>query len=74
MSNQLRERNPKTLENMQSNFVSVEANLLAKRARMRNEKIVIIKEEPSTSDGKIENLAKSVERIMYKLENMERKS
>lgn len=32
MSYQLRERNPETLEQMQSNDVSVEANLLAKKA------------------------------------------
>ena len=33
---QLRERNPPTLEEMQTVAVSVEANLLAKRARVRN--------------------------------------
>jgi len=38
MAKQLRERNPPTLEGMQSVAVSVEANLLAKRARVRNEK------------------------------------
>jgi len=32
LSYQLRERNPETLEQMQSNVVSVEANLLAKKA------------------------------------------
>lgn len=74
MSYQLRERNPKTLEQMQSNVVSVEVNLLAKEARMRNEKRVTIKEESSTSYGKIDSLIKSVERIMDRLENMERKS
>lgn len=73
MSYQLRERNLETLEQMQSNAVSVEANLLAKRARMRNERRVTIKDEPSTSDCKIDNLAKSMERIMDRLENMERK-
>ena len=74
MSYQLRERNPETLGQMKSNVVSVETNLLAKRDRMRNEKRVTIKEEPSTSEGKIDSLAKSVERIMDRLENMERKS
>jgi len=44
ISYQLREKNPETLEQMQSNVVSVEANLLAKKARMRNEKRVVIKE------------------------------
>ena len=70
MSYQLRERNPETLEQMQSNDVSVEANLLAKKSRMRNKKRVVIKEETSTSDGKIDSLAKSVERIMDRLENI----
>ena len=59
---------------MQSNVVSVEANLLAKKARMRNEKKVVFKEEASTLDGKVDVLAKSLERIMDRLENMERKN
>ena len=41
---------------------------------MRNEKSVFIKEEASTSDGKIDSLEKCVERIMDRLENMERKT
>ena len=41
---------------------------------MRNEKRVVIKEETSTSDGKIDSLAKSVGIIMDRLENMERKT
>lgn len=59
---------------MQSNDVSVEANLLAKNARMRNERRVVIKGKTSTSDGKIYSLAKNVERIMDRLENKERKT
>lgn len=59
---------------MQSNVVSVEANLLAKKAQMRNEKKVVFKEEASTLDGKVDILAKSLERIMDRLENMERKN
>jgi len=39
----IRERNPETLEQMQSNVVSVEVNLLAKKSGMRNEKRVVIK-------------------------------
>ena len=74
MSYQLRERNPKTLEQMQSNVVSVEANLLAKKTQMGNEKKVVFKEETSTSDRKVDILAKSLERIMDRLENMERKN
>lgn len=71
MSYQLRERNPPTLEQMQSDAISVEANLLAKRARMRNERRVTIKEEPSTSDVKIDTLAKSLEKLVDRLEIME---
>ena len=73
MSYQLRERNPPTLEQKQRDVVSVEANFFAKRARMRNEKRVTIKEQPATSDVKINSLAKSLEKLMDKLENMERK-
>lgn len=48
----------------------MEANLLAKKAQMRNENKVVFKEEASTSDGKVDIL----ERIMDRLENMERKN
>ena len=58
---------------MQSNVVSVEANLLPKKARLRNEKRVTIKEETSTSDLKIDQLEKKLERVMDGLDNMERK-
>ena len=47
--------------------------MLAKRAKMRNERRDTIKEEPSNSDVKIDSLSKSVERLMDRLENMERK-
>ena len=63
MAFQLRERNPPTLEEMQSVVVSVEDNLLAKRARVRNEKR-IAKDETSPYDIKIDNLSKNMERIM----------
>ena len=72
MSYQLRERNPPTLEEMQSIAVSVEANLLAKRARVKNEKRTT-KDETSPSDLKIDNLAKNMERLMERIGNMERK-
>lgn len=74
MSYQLRERNPETLEQMQSNTVSVEDNLLARKSWMRNEKKVVFKEEASTSDGKVDVLAKSLERIMDRLDIMDRKN
>jgi hypothetical protein len=44
MSYQLREKNYATLEDMQKSVVSVEANLLARRARQSNERRVTIKE------------------------------
>jgi len=72
MTYQLRERNAPSLEEMQSVAISVEANLLAKRARVRNEKRTA-KDETSPSDIKIDNLAKSMERLMERIGNMERK-
>ena len=66
MSYQLRERNSTTLADMQKSAISVEANLLAKRARQRLERRVTIKEEPSTSttDSKLDSLTRAVERMM----------
>ena len=61
---QLCERDPKTLEDMQKNVVSIEANLLAKRERMRSEKRVIVKEEASTSDVKMDTLIRTMERMV----------
>jgi hypothetical protein len=62
MSYQLRERNAATLEEMQKSAISVEANLLAKRARQRTERRVTIKEEPSTSnnDSKLDTVVRSL--------------
>jgi hypothetical protein len=59
---QLRERNDATLEEMQKSAISVEANLLAKRARQRTEWRVTIKEEPSTSnnDSKLDTVVRSL--------------
>lgn len=59
MAYQLRERDPATLEDMQKIAVSVEANLLARRARTKDEKKLMIKEEVSTSD-----------QVLHKIENM----
>ena len=56
MTYQLREHDPTTLEDIQKNDVSVESNLLAKRARMRLDKRVTIKEETSTSEEKMDSL------------------
>jgi hypothetical protein len=66
MSYQLRETNYTTLEDMQKSAISVEANLLEKRACQRSERRVTIKEEPSTSnsDSKLDSLAREMERMM----------
>jgi hypothetical protein len=74
MSYQLRERNPATLEDMQKCDVSVEAILLARRARQRTKRRVTIKEEPSTStaDAKIDSLVRTMERMMERLEITDR--
>ena len=58
---------------MQTNVVSVEVNILARKARLRNERRVTIKEETSSSNGKIDQLAKTSKRIMDRLDNIERR-
>jgi hypothetical protein len=69
MSYQLRKRNSTTLADMQKSAISVEANLLAKRARKRTERRVTIKEEPSmsTTDSKLDSLTRAVEIMMERL-------
>jgi len=63
MTYQLRERDPTTLEDMQKNTVSVEANLLAKRARMKTKKKVTIEEEASSSDVKVDHILRKIEKM-----------
>ena len=53
--------------------VNVEANLLAKRARVRKERGGPLKDEASSSDLKIDGLAKGMEKLMDRIENIERK-
>jgi len=69
MEYQLRERDPATLEEMQANVIKVEANILAKKAKLKYECKVTIKEEPSTStsDKKIDNLVRVVEKMMQRI-------
>jgi hypothetical protein len=69
MSYQLRERNDATLEDMQKCAISVEANLLAKRARQRSERRVMIKEEPSTSttDSKLDSVVRTLELLIERM-------
>ena len=72
MAYQLRERDADTLEKMQVDVVGVEINILAKKARLRNERRVTIEEENSNSDEKIDSLAKNLERMMDRLDNIEK--
>lgn len=64
MAYQLCEHDLTTLEDMQNNVVSVEANLLAKRERMRLEKRVSVKEEASNSNVKMDTLIRTMERMV----------
>eukprot|EP00253_Pinus_taeda_P016840 PITA_16840 len=54
MAYQIRERDPATLEEMQRNAISVEANFLIKKSKIKPEKLdkkVTIMEESSSSEG-----------------------
>jgi len=66
MAYSLRDRDPPTLEDMQKIAVSVEANLNDKRARMKAEKRVTIKEDASTSN----QVLREVEQMKRALENL----
>ena len=72
ISYQLRERDYNTLEDMQKGAVSVEANLIEKRARMRSEKKVTYRNDTSAStyDPKYDSLAKTMERLGKLVENL----
>lgn len=63
MAYQLRERDLATLEEMKKIVVSVEANLNDKRARLKAEKKISIKEEASTSDQVLHKVEKMIERL-----------
>ena len=71
MAYQLRERDFATLEDMQKGALSVEFNLMEKRARMKIEKRVSFREEnaPSTSNSKMEKI---MEEMMKKMSILER--
>ena len=60
-----------TLEDMQKGVVSVEENIIEKRNRLRLEKRVTYKDDllppTSTSDTKIDNLVKVMERMIEKI-------
>jgi len=60
---QLRDREPATMEDMQKIAVSVEANLLSKRARAKAEKKVTVKEESSSMDQLLKKVEQMLERV-----------
>lgn len=64
MAYQLRERAPASLEDMQSIAVSVEANLISKRARARAERRTTFKEKPSTFEQKLDAIIKGMDRLV----------
>ena len=60
------------MEDMQKGAMSVEANLIEKRAKMRYEKRVTYRDDTSasTSDPKYDSLAKNMERLEKMMEKM----
>ena len=66
MAYQLRERDFENLEDMQKGALSVEVNLMEKRARMKTEKRVSFREEstPSTSNSKMERMTEEMMKEM----------
>ena len=74
MAYQLMERAPRTLEDMQSIVVSIEANLISKRAKARAERRIPLKEEPSAFEQKLDAIIKGMDRLEDRVETIERKS
>jgi len=74
MAYQLRERAPRSLEDMKSIAISVEANLISKQARARAKRRMPIKEEPSTFEQKLDAIIKGMDRLGDIVETIERKS
>ena len=72
MAYQLRERDYNMLEDMQKGAVSVEENLIEKRARLRAEKRVTYRDDivASTYNPNYDRLSKNVERLQQMMENM----
>ena len=63
MAYQLKERAPNSLAEMQNLAVTVEANLIAKRKRARNERRTTFKEEPSTLEQKLDAIINDMHRL-----------
>jgi len=60
-----REREPATMEDMQKIAVSVEANLLSRRARAKAEKKTTMKEESSSMDQLLKKVEQMLERVKH---------
>ena len=58
---------------MQSVAVSVEANLLSKRAKARNERRIPAKEENTPFEQKMDAIVKGMDRLLNRVEIIERK-
>lgn len=75
MAYQLMEREPKTLEQMQKNVLSIKANPLAKKAKIKTKRRVTFREEPSSSlDTKLDMVVKSLEKMVEKMSITDRTS
>lgn len=74
MAYQLSERAPLILKDMQSVAVSVEANLISKRARAGAERRTPFKEEPFAFEQKLDAIIKGMDRLGDRVETIERKS
>jgi len=74
MAFQLREQAPRTLEEMQIIDVSVEANLMSKRAKVRSERRIPVKEQTSLVEQKLDAIIKGMKRLGDRVETIERKS
>ena len=73
MAYHLRERAPRTLEDMKSIAVSVEANLISKQAKARSERRIPLKEEPSGFEKNLDAIIKGMDRLGDRVETIERK-
>ena len=74
MAYQLKERAPNNLAEMQNLAVTVEANLIAKRNRARNERRTTFKKEPLALEQKLDAIINGMHRLGDRLESVERKS
>ena len=74
MAYQLKERAPNSLAEMQNLAVTVEANLIAKRNRARNDRRTTFKEGPSALDQKLDAIINGMHRLGDKVDSVERKS